>query len=70
MVGPGHAFPELISGLTALSRDVVLDCELVVPDRHGNSDFERLRRRNLLDRSTLIAHASATEPASWCASTC
>ena len=42
---------------------MALDRELVVPDRQGKGDFESLRRRNLLDRSTLIAHASATEPA-------
>jgi len=28
--------------------------QLVVPDRHGKSDFERLRQRNLLERRELI----------------
>jgi bifunctional non-homologous end joining protein LigD len=34
-----------------------------VPDGNGRSDFERLRRRNLLQRRPLIHHAAATEPA-------
>lgn len=56
-------FPELAASLSELGRDAVLDCELVVPDTEGNSDFEALRQRNLLNRSELIVHAAASRPA-------
>jgi ATP-dependent DNA ligase len=41
------AFPEIVTALGRLP-DVVLDAELVVPSPDGRSDFEELRRRNLL----------------------
>ncbi len=47
-------FPEIIS---------VLGGELVVPNANGKSDFEELRRRNLLQRPRMIAEASAGRPA-------
>jgi len=43
--------------------DAVLDGELVVPTADGPSDFEELRRRNLLQRPRLIAEASVRRPA-------
>jgi len=43
--------------------DAVLDGELVVPTADGRSDFEELRRRNLLQRPRLIAEASVRRPA-------
>ena len=41
------AFPEIARGSGALL-DAMLDGELVVPTKGGRSDFEELRRRNLL----------------------
>jgi ATP-dependent DNA ligase len=56
------AFPEVVRNVSALARDVVLDAELVVPDAQvGRSAFQRLRRRNLLERQVLIDHAAVTE---------
>ena len=40
-----------------------LDAELVVPDAYGRSDFEEVRRRNLLQRPRMIADAAARRPA-------
>jgi len=41
----------------------VLDGELVVPDACARSDFEEVRRRNLLQRPRMIAEAAARRPA-------
>jgi ATP-dependent DNA ligase len=41
----------------------MLDGELVVPTVEGRSDFEELRRRNLLQRPRMIAEAAARRPA-------
>jgi bifunctional non-homologous end joining protein LigD len=56
------AFPEIAGALRELP-DAVLDGELVVPDVRGRSDFEELRRRNLLQRPRMIAEAAALRPA-------
>ena len=41
----------------------MLDGELVVPTTEGRSDFEELRRRNLLQRPRMIDDAAARRPA-------
>ena len=41
----------------------MLDGEPVVPGADGRSDFEELRRRNLLQRPRMIHEAAATSPA-------
>ena len=43
--------------------DAVVDGELVVPTVQGRSDFEELRRRNLLQRPRMIAESPALRPA-------
>ena len=43
-------FPEVMRALSSLRRNLVIDGELVVPDQNGRSDFEEVRRRNLLQR--------------------
>ena len=50
-------------GKTSASAGSVLDGELVLLDGTGRPQFERLRRRLALKRSSAIAHASQTEPA-------
>lgn len=69
---------KVVRALSALPCNAVLDAELIVPDARERSAFERLRRRNLLERSALIEHAAAAEPAvplcfdllAWMAMTC
>jgi ATP-dependent DNA ligase len=56
------AFPEIAVALRAFP-EAVLGGELVVPDVRGRSDFEELRRRNLLQRPRMIAEAAAIRPA-------
>ncbi len=58
-----RGFPEIVAALRRLHRDVVLDGELVVPDAYGRSDFEEVRRRNLLQRPRMIADAATRRPA-------
>jgi bifunctional non-homologous end joining protein LigD len=55
-------FPEVAAALARLP-DAVLDGELVVPTADGRSDFEELRRRNLLQRPRMVAEAAARRPA-------
>jgi len=43
-------FPEIVSALEQLPDGLVLDGELVVPAADGRSDFEEVRRRNLIQR--------------------
>ena len=57
-----EAFPEIADALRALP-DAVLDGELVVPDTRGRSDFEEVRRRNLLQQPRMIAEAATRRPA-------
>ncbi len=59
-------FPEIVRALRALASDVVLDCELVVPDERGHPDFETVRRRSLLQRPALVDSAEAETPATLC----
>jgi len=54
--------PETAAALARLP-DAVLDGELVVPTAKGRSDFEELRRRNLLQRPRMIAEAATRRPA-------
>jgi bifunctional non-homologous end joining protein LigD len=56
------AFPEIVSALHALP-PATLDGELIVPDSDGRSDFEELRRRNLLQRPQMVDEAAARTPA-------
>ena len=56
------AFPEIVAALHEMP-DATLDGELVVPDAAGRSDFEELRRRNLLQRPQMIHEASILRPA-------
>jgi bifunctional non-homologous end joining protein LigD len=56
------AFPEIVSALNRVHADVVLDGELVVPDLSGRSDFEEVRRRNVLQRPRMIAESAARRP--------
>ena len=55
-------FPEVTAALSRLP-NAVLDGELVVPTAEGRSDFEELRRRNLLERPRMIAESAARRPA-------
>ena len=55
-------FPDVATVLTRLP-DAVLDGELVVPDATAKSDFEELRRRNLMQRPWMIAESAARRPA-------
>jgi len=57
------AFPEIVRALASMPRECVLDGELAVPDAFGRSDFEEVRRRNLLRRPRMIAEAAARRPA-------
>ena len=52
-----------MSAALARPPDAGLHGELVVPDRHGRSDFAELRRRNLLQRPQMIREAAALRPA-------
>src|SRR5690349_1295971 len=56
-------FPEILRALAAMPDNLVLDGELVVPDAYGRSDFEEVRRRNLLQPPRMIADAAARRPA-------
>ena len=47
------AFPEIVAALARLP-NVMLDAELVMPSADGRSDFEELRRRDLLQRPRMI----------------
>ena len=42
---------------------MVLDGELVVPTPEGRSDFEEVRRRNLIQRPRMIHEAATASPA-------
>jgi len=42
---------------------LVLDSELVVPAADGRSDFEEVRRRNLIQRPRMIQEGAAKSPA-------
>jgi ATP-dependent DNA ligase len=55
-------FPEIVACLLQLP-DIILDGELVVLDDHGKPQFERLRRRALLKKSTSVEYAARSEPA-------
>jgi bifunctional non-homologous end joining protein LigD len=54
-------FPEIAAALSRLP-DAVVDGELVVPSGEGRSDFEELRRRNLLQRPRMIVESAARRP--------
>ena len=54
-------FPEVADALHALPH-AILDGELVVGTAEGRSDFDELRRRNLLQRPRMIAEASKARP--------
>src|SRR4051794_12752797 len=60
MAGP---FPEIVAALKRSPTEMVLDGELIVPGVDGRSDFEELRRRNLLQRPATIHEAAAKNPA-------
>src|SRR6478672_919583 len=55
-------FPEIVAALEQLPDGLVLDGELVVATADGRSDFEELRRRNLLQRKRMIQEAAAASP--------
>ena len=55
-------FPEIVACLRDLPH-MVLDGELVVLDKQGKPDFERLRRRALIKKSLNVEHAARAEPA-------
>ena len=57
------AFPEVVAALNHLPVGLALDGELVVPDTEGRSDFEEVRRRNILQRPRMIAEGAAKRPA-------
>ena len=52
-------FPEIVSALEQLPDGLVLDGELVVPAADGRSDFEQVRRRNLIQRPRMIQEGAA-----------
>ena len=52
--------------LRTLAADVVLDCELVVPDEKGHPDFEEVRRRSLIQRRAIVASSAAERRATLC----
>ena len=52
-------FPEIVSALEQLPDGLVLDSELVVPAADGRSDFEQVRRRNLIQRPRMIQEGAA-----------
>jgi len=56
-------FPEIVSALEQLPDGLVLDGELVVPAADGRSDFEEVRRRNLIQRPRMIQEGAAKSPA-------
>ena len=56
------AFPEIVRALASMPRECVLDGELAVPDAFGRSDFEEVRRRNLLQRPRMIDDAARRFP--------
>ena len=56
-------FPEIVSALEQLPDGPVLDSELVVPAADGRSDFEQVRRRNLIQRPRMIQEGAAKSPA-------
>jgi hypothetical protein len=56
-------FPEVVAALEHLPYGLVLDGELVVATTDGRSDFEELRRRNLLQRQRMIREAAVASPA-------
>ena len=53
-------FPEIVACLRELPH-MVLDGELVVLDKQGKPDFERLRRRALITKSVNVQHAARAE---------
>jgi bifunctional non-homologous end joining protein LigD len=55
-------FPEIVACLRQLP-NLVLDGELVVLDDQGKPQFERLRRRALLKKSTSVERAARSDPA-------
>src|SRR5512138_810886 len=54
-------FPEVVRALRSLASDVILNCELVVPDERGHPDFEARSHRacNLLDTSRRLSRMQA-----------
>jgi ATP-dependent DNA ligase len=56
------AFPEIVDALRGLP-GAALDCELVVPDQEGRSDFEASRRRSLMRRPRDVASSLISMPA-------
>jgi len=56
-------FPEIVAALEQLPDGLVLDGELVVPAPDGRSDFEEVRRRNLIQRPRMVQEAAAKSPA-------
>jgi bifunctional non-homologous end joining protein LigD len=55
-------FPEIVAGLNKLP-DIVLDGELVILDRSGKPQLDRLRRRARLTNEISILNAAHWEPA-------
>jgi len=55
-------FPEIVAGLDKLP-DIVLDGELVILDRGGKPQLDRLRRRARLKNEISILNAAHWEPA-------
>jgi bifunctional non-homologous end joining protein LigD len=55
-------FPEIATALLELP-PIVIDCELVMQNPDGRSDFERLAKRSRLKRAMSIEHAARTTPA-------
>jgi bifunctional non-homologous end joining protein LigD len=58
------AFPEIIAALRRFPIAPVLDSELVVVDRDGRPQWERLRRRAVMRRAGAPEAAAVSEPAS------
>jgi bifunctional non-homologous end joining protein LigD len=58
-----EAFPEIISAISSLRHDVVLDGELTVTDDHGRPDWHALHGRAHMTLPASIRSAVRTRPA-------
>jgi bifunctional non-homologous end joining protein LigD len=63
--GVSTLFPEVAAAVAALPYDVVIDGEVVVLDRDGQPQFQRLQKRAQLTRTVDVSEAARAHPATY-----
>jgi bifunctional non-homologous end joining protein LigD len=59
-----RSFPEIVADMLAIGRDFTIDGDLVICDRRGHPQFERLRQRALMAETIDVTYAAIESPAS------